>query len=369
MLGLLRMATATRDDGSSGRPLKVLIVGHGPPTTGGIPTFVSSVVADRWLRHRVDVAYLNTAPRREKRPGAMTMLNLWLTAAHAVQVTRLAPAPILPLIRAGVLAAAAKAGRARVILHIHTGQLEQSVNSPTYRFLLRIVRPLVDEFVVVSTGTQKALNRAGIRSILVENGIDVDAFRTGPKADPPGILYVGTVCERKGLLDLKAALQELARNGAPPAPVAIVGDGAQEGPGAFDRIRAEYVQARLDDVRFLGSVDHARVRELLADAWIFCFPSHWEAFPLALLEAMAAGTAIVGTAVGDVPRILAHGEAGMLVEPNNPNQLAAALGRLLDDSAERARLGRAARTRAEQEYRRERMTTSLFDLYREVAER
>src|SRR6266540_1003304 len=90
MLDLLKMATPAANNGRSGRRLKVLIVGHGPPTTGGIPTFVSSLAADRWLRDRVDVAYLNTAPQHEKKPGALTWSNVWLTVAHAAQVTRLA---------------------------------------------------------------------------------------------------------------------------------------------------------------------------------------------------------------------------------------------------------------------------------------
>jgi glycosyltransferase involved in cell wall biosynthesis len=105
----------------------------------------------------------------------------------------------------------------------------------------------------------------------------------------------------------------------------------------------------------------------LTKADILCLPSHWEGLPLSLLEAMAAGAAVVATTVGDIPDVLQHGEAGILVEPKQPAQLADALGRLLDDPQERARLGTVARERVRRDFDRSAMARRILEIYRELA--
>jgi glycosyltransferase involved in cell wall biosynthesis len=101
-------------------------------------------------------------------------------------------------------------------------------------------------------------------------------------------------------------------------------------------------------VHLLGLRDD--VPAVLAAADIFVQPSLSEGLPLALLEAMFAGRPIVATDVGDVGVALAHGDAGMLVEPGNAAALAAALDVLLTDRALARRLGARAAQRAVAEY-------------------
>ncbi len=183
--------------------------------------------------------------------------------------------------------------------------------------------------------------------------------------------FVGTVCERKGLVDLRDALVRVrgegGGNGDLPFHVVIVGDGAQEGPGAFERVKRAYEEAGLASVEFLGAVDGGRVREVLARTSVFCLPSHSEGFPLALLEAMAAGAAVVASSVGDVPRILDGGRAGLLIEPHDRDALAGVIDMLARSSEERARLGRAARERVEREFSQDRTLGELWHLYVRVA--
>ena len=77
-------------------------------------------------------------------------------------------------------------------------------------------------------------------------------------------------------------------------------------------------------------------------ATVFVLASHTESFPLSIAEAREAGCAIVGTAVGGVPELLEHGQAGLLVPPHDPNALAQALRHLLGDPQELARWRQAA---------------------------
>src|SRR5437867_11730680 len=97
-----------------------------------------------------------------------------------------------------------------------------------------------------------------------------------------------------------------------------------------------------DRVHLLGLRDD--IPNILRSADVFVLPSRSEALPLALLEAMRAARPIVATAVGEVPTVLQHGEAGLLARPGDVAGLAAALGgRLLMNPAAARTLGERAR--------------------------
>ena len=113
----------------------------------------------------------------------------------------------------------------------------------------------------------------------------------------------------------------------------------------------------------------ADVGSLLAAADVFVLPSRSEGLPLALLEAMFAGRPIVATRVGEVPTVLADGAAGLLVDPGSPDQLAAAIDRLLGDPALAQTLGSRAQERANAEFHVSRMVERYASLYRDALDR
>jgi glycosyltransferase involved in cell wall biosynthesis len=278
----------------------------------------------------------------------------------------LAPAPMLPLLRAIVLCAAARLAQCRVILHAHTNRVPVYVGDLLYRSFLRLALKLVHAFVAVSRETAAALADLGSDPVFIANGIDVKQFRTGPKGTRPLVTFVGTVCERKGILDLRRALEGIRLHRPDifkELDVVIVGDSAQEGPGVFERIAEQYSRAGLHKVRFLGALDQTRVREILSKSWIFCLPSHEEAFPLSILEGMAAETAVISTSVGDIPSMLDGGEAGVLLKPGDNEGLAEALCALIESEADRRRLAKAGRYRVEVCYDYARMRQEVLKLY------
>ena len=99
-----------------------------------------------------------------------------------------------------------------------------------------------------------------------------------------------------------------------------------------------------EQVRFLGNVPDLPQR--LAATQVFVLSSHWEGMPLALVEAMAAGCACVGSDVLGVREVLEHGRTGLLVPPAEATALAYALQQLLQNPAQAQRLGQAARQQA-----------------------
>jgi glycosyltransferase involved in cell wall biosynthesis len=355
---------------------RVLVVGQGPPAAGGIPSFVTSLVSDEWLRSRVEFDYLNTTPRWTKRPGSFDVGNLRQLFSDAwALVTRsrnadivhlnLAPAPLPPLCRAILLALVVRASGAKVVLHAHSGRLAGCMKSPVFNFLMRCLLWITQVMIVVSAEAHRATSHlSGV--VRLDNGIDAEEVPTGPKDEnPPLLSFVGTVCERKGLLDLLRALEIVRErnSGLLPCRVMIIGDARQEGPQVFERVRAAYSVAGLDSVEFLGRMERSDVADVLARSSIFCLPSHWEAFPLSLLEAMAAETAIVATDVGEIRRVLDGEAAGRLVPAHDPVALATAIGGLLARPEARLGLAQAARSRVLTCFSLERNVREIFRLY------
>jgi glycosyltransferase involved in cell wall biosynthesis len=147
------------------------------------------------------------------------------------------------------------------------------------------------------------------------------------------VLYVGRFAPLKNVSLLVEAFAQL-RRARPRARLLLVGEGALEG-----RLRADGHRLGVEqDVIFVGAKPLAELPAYYSSADVFALPSSFDNSPNVLLEAMACELPVVATHVGGVPRYVADGESGLLVEPGQPAALAAALGRLLDDSDLRHRL-------------------------------
>jgi glycosyltransferase involved in cell wall biosynthesis len=105
------------------------------------------------------------------------------------------------------------------------------------------------------------------------------------------------------------------------------------------------------------------VAAVLRRADLLVHPARWEGFGLALLEAMLCSLPVVATRVSSIPEIVADGETGLLVPPDDPDALGDALGRLLADESLRRRLGEAGRARARAEFSVDRMARRTLAVY------
>jgi glycosyltransferase involved in cell wall biosynthesis len=142
---------------------------------------------------------------------------------------------------------------------------------------------------------------------------------------------------------------------------------AGEGP---ERPRLEALTESLGlagRVHFLGMVPHAA--DVLPAIDVFVLPSLIEGLPLALLEAMLTGSAVVATTVGGVPEVVKSGVNGLLVPPADETALADAIATLIHSPELRARLGTHARETIERGYTEAAYLDSLSALYLELAER
>ena len=188
----------------------------------------------------------------------------------------------------------------------------------------------------------------GDRIRVIPPGIDLRAW-DDPAADRTDgldlpaqyVLFVGRVAPNKGLSTLLDALARIPPTARPP----LVVMGPDWGERAVLERRAR--ELGIDrEIRWLGKVEGAGAyRGVVRQARALVLPSEWEAFGLVLLDAMAAGTPIVATAVGAVPEVLDGGRAGRLVPYGDPGALADALRATGDEAEATRRLVRAAAER------------------------
>lgn len=120
--------------------------------------------------------------------------------------------------------------------------------------------------------------------------------------------------------------------------LAVIGDGPDRGA-----VEAAFVDLPGANIGWLGEQDREGVMRAMAQAALYVWPGHGEAYGLAYLEAQAAGLPAVAERIAGVPEVVADRKTGLLVEPDNPQAFAAAIDALLTDPARRQSLAEAAR--------------------------
>jgi len=161
-------------------------------------------------------------------------------------------------------------------------------------------------------------------------GCGVEMIPTGTRATLPTVLFVGTWLGRKRGEHLADAFEREVVPRIPDARLIMVSDEV-----GVDR----------PWITHLPRPDDAELRQLYAEAWVFCLPSSYEGFGIPYLEAMAAGTPVVATSNPGADYLTLHGTVGRVVELVG---LGGALVELLQDAQERARLSQLGRSRAEE---------------------
>jgi glycosyltransferase involved in cell wall biosynthesis len=219
------------------------------------------------------------------------------------------------------------------------------------RFASTVTRRLRDQAAA-------ALGDAMPARVLVQSmGVETDVLcRDAPYQPrrPDEVLRLFS-CARlnrlKGHEDTLAALRLLLDAGL-PAKLTIAGEDDDGGCGYRTRLEARIMELGLSaHVRLLGAIDADAVRRQLLEAHVFVLPSRHEAIGVAFMEAMSCTLPTVGCNVDGVPELITDGQDGILVPPQDPAALAAALTRLAHDPALCLALGAAGRARVETAFR------------------
>jgi glycosyltransferase involved in cell wall biosynthesis len=177
---------------------------------------------------------------------------------------------------------------------------------------------------------------------------------------------VANLYREKGIFDLLYAFRRLSDR-SPGAPLRLlVGGKGRDRDAVESRVRA---LGLTESVRLIGTHPYAEMPAVHNLADVFVLPSlpapAWqEQFGYVLAESMACGKAVVSTMSGSIPEVV--GDAGLLVQPNDPVSLASAIGGLLADGAGRRALGQRARQRAESAFNAALVSHDLRTHYKEL---
>ncbi|TCB95921.1 glycogen synthase [Micromonospora zingiberis] len=250
-----------------------------------------------------------------------------------------------------------------------------------------------DAIVAVSAGMRRDVLTAypaidPDRVKVIYNGIDTAQYAPDPGTDVlarlgidpalPSVVYVGRITRQKGLPYLLRAARDL-----PPETQLVLLAGAPDTPeiaAEVEGLVAELRSGRSGVIWVAEMLPKAEVIQVLTHATIFVCPSVYEPMGIVNLEAMACETAVVATATGGIPEVVADGETGLLVPieqagldgtPADPARfeadLAARLNTLLADPERAATLGRAGRRRAVEHFSWDAIARQTLDLYRSLA--
>jgi alpha-maltose-1-phosphate synthase len=213
-----------------------------------------------------------------------------------------------------------------------------------------------DRVIAVSAGMREDILRYfqvdPAKVVVMHNGIDPDRFKRTDKKDAlaalgvraPYVLFVGRITDQKGIFDLLAAAPHL-----PNDVQVVLCASAPDTPEIEERLRRTV--PRHPNVHWINRmVPVDQVVQLYSHASVFVCPSVYEPFGLINLEAMACGTAVVASAVGGIVEVVEDGKTGILLPPSRPNELAAAIRRLLEDPALARAMGQAGRRRVEEKF-------------------
>lgn len=287
--------------------------------------------------------------------------------------------------KAGILgrAAARLAGVPRIVHTPHVFPFQMQVarlRQTWYTRIERVVAGFTDIFICVSRQEKQAALDHRLapdnKFVVIENGIDIadDAKdeeivhqRTILRAEhaidseAPVVATVGRFARQKGHRVLIKAIAKV-RAQFPQLKLVLAGGGKET-----YAIQSQIHHLDIEDATvMLGECDNSMVVNRMAD--IVVLPSLWEGLPYVLIEAMAAGKAIVASDVGGVGDAIRDNENGLLVPPGDSDALASALVRLLEDPGLCSRLGKNARSTAAAEYRIENMVNRLEQVYESRAE-
>jgi alpha-maltose-1-phosphate synthase len=212
---------------------------------------------------------------------------------------------------------------------------------------------------------------------VIRNGIDTTEYHADPGTDVlerhgvdtsrPYVIFVGRITRQKGVPVLLRAASALV-----PEAQLVLCAGQPDTP----ELAAEVTElvgglraSRSGVVWIPEMLPKQEVIQLLTHAAVFACPSVYEPLGIVNLEAMACGTAVVGSRTGGIPEVVADGETGLLVPPGEPQALAEALNALILDPDRAAAMGQAGRKRVVAEFGWAAIAAQTAALYAELANR
>jgi glycosyltransferase involved in cell wall biosynthesis len=375
--------TPADDPGNRGgeNRIRVVVSAHGPPLKGGIATVALDLVDDPVLNAEFEMVFHNTSQNDAQR-GKVAVANVRRAIVDAIGVFRLArrgavvhahsvqqPWPVAW--RQVAIAAAARLRGARVLMHNHAqppymeapGQYR--VSRPN-RWAFAVLDRLVEANIMIA-----AAGRPNIAPymphtdlpVIANSAVVSDMVQSTAVHDPPVVLFVGEMLERKGLVTLLDALDRIDEQDLGPYELRIIGDNRPGLDPDKDRMVAE-VERRGRGDAMTGPQTRDEVYRHLSEADLYVFPTWTEGQPFTVIEALAAGVPIVASDIQAISAMIEDEVNGRLVDPRDTAGFGDAIAELLADPDRRRRISAANRELALERFDRSTFRERIAELYR-----
>lgn len=344
--------------------IKVLMLGPGDGVIGGISALTNELVPV--LEKNVDLMYFPTVRNRIlKYSGIFSIQNIWLAISQYIRfissfhkfkpnIIHIHTSQGIAWLKDTFYILFAKNRSCRVVLHIHAADYEELYGGKPRltRLYTRKILGLVDAIITVSDEWKTRLTSIAPANRLYtfKNCITADRFPEKSYVSDSRerkALFLGSVGSRKGVFDLIEAIG-IVKNNNRQLKVWIAGYEDREGDFSKAQLLLEKLQLN-DTCEFMGMVVGNAKVELLRNADFFVLPSYNEGLPMAILEAMAAGLAVVSTPVGGIPEVVRDEVNGFLVLPGDVKSLAEKLSILAVDQNLCKLMGQRSREIVKQE--------------------
>lgn len=353
------VSTRAADAAAVRRRPRVLMVGmHLTRTRGGITTLTSGIINSD-LKYRYKITYIASQAEELGQIGKLFLAisSLLRFAVHCLlarpEVCYIHIGSNASLYRESAFVLLSRLFRRTTVVHFHAGDIDDyyPLQPRVGRWFINTAIAMSDRIIAVShesAGQLRRLNDSFPISV-VPNMIDTSVFLAQPRqvnrsdeSRPVRLLFVGAAAKLKGEKDLIRALTLLKRNGV-NFRASLLGYGTEHLAAFCDELGVG------ESIEHLGPVAMSERYAFYERADILVLPTYAEALPIAVIEAMAAGLAIVTTNVGGIPEIIDDGKEGFLVNSGDVEALADRIETLVSDPDERIKMGDRARQRCRRE--------------------
>lgn len=374
---------------------KIMIIGPTPPPIHGVAVSTERLL-DSSLRDRFGLVHLDTSDRRNHdNIGKLDLRNVYIAMKNVLQMIALclseSPAVVcipisqnsLAYLRDGLLIIAGRlSSNARIVIHLHGSYFRTFYDEANFlvKLFVDLTMRCCDQAIVLGHCLKWIFDKwFDERDIEVApNGTDMnpdirDKFaprlNRGANGESVVLVHLGNLFPAKGTYELVRAFK-LVTEKHPCAKLRIAG----EWDNKFSEYRTNILKFMQDNdlhrkIDFNGVITGMEKEKFLVNADLFVLPSRNEGHPTVIIEAMSAANPVVATRVGAVPETVIEGRTGFLVEKQNPQALADAIIKLIENPELRMKMGKAGRRRYERFYTKEKNIESIARIFERVLER
>lgn len=248
----------------------------------------------------------------------------------------------------------------RIILHIHGGGFEKFYSECTKskKKYIRKTLNLCNKIIVLSNEWEEFFSKIvdSKKIEIVYNGVEIPKDYKKDLCNK-NILFLGRINKQKGIYDLLEVIKRL-KGKYPDVHLYICGSGEESNIKSFiDRNMIN------NNVELLGWLNGGAKEDIIKKCTYFVLPSYFEAIPMSILEAMSYKCVTISTNVGGIPKLIASGEDGFLVNPGDCDNLYITLCKLFNDSLLVKNISKKARIKVEENFNLQKNVAKIKEIY------